>query len=96
MSAMTESRSDAAASASSDAAVDIRREAYTMALYVSVCLLAALSAIAALTGRVRLCLGATSTPEFPEGRAAHRDAVANDVGPERRRASEATSDLRLV
>lgn len=43
---MTESLSGAAASAPPGAAVDIRREAYTMALYVSVCLLAALSAIA--------------------------------------------------
>ena len=43
---MAESLPQAVEAAPSGAAVDIRREAYTMALYVSVCLLAALSAMA--------------------------------------------------
>jgi hypothetical protein len=46
MSAMTHPLSDTKASAWLGVAVEVRREAYTMALYVSVCLLAALSAVA--------------------------------------------------
>jgi hypothetical protein len=43
---MTQPLSEPEASAGPGVAVEVRREAYTMALYVSVCLLAALSAVA--------------------------------------------------
>jgi hypothetical protein len=46
MSAMAQPLSDTKASAWLGVAVEVRREAYTTALYVSVCLLAALSAVA--------------------------------------------------
>ena len=46
MSPRTQPPSDTEASAGLGAAVEVRRDAYTMAFYVSVCLLAALSAVA--------------------------------------------------